>query len=82
MSEIWSEERCRKWLQKDVVSGDNTLEQFRSRLINWHLKQYAEAGNPERLDWADQSLMQMTKCIQDMNLEEPKRRSLFEQFKQ
>ena len=81
MSEVWSTDKCKDWLAKEVVSQKATLEAFRNRLIDWHVAEYEKAGNPAKLEWADQCLEVMQKCIKEMNLEESKRRSLFEQFK-
>jgi hypothetical protein len=81
MTEVWTKEKCKAWLEKEVVSGKTPLNIFQSRLIDWHIKQYVDADSPATLPWADECLEVMGATIKEMNLEQP-RKSLFAQFKE
>lgn len=82
MSEIWTKEKCITWIEKEVLSGKSTKEEFLNRLIDWHVAEYQKAGNPTKLDWADESLKMMQRCMQELGVDAVKRKSLFQQFKE
>jgi hypothetical protein len=81
IGDTWTIDKCKSWLNTEVVSGKDTLQQFQARMIAWHVKEYEKAGNPPVLDWADKSLENMQAAIKEMGLTEPKK-SLFSKFKE
>lgn len=82
MSEVWTIDKCKAWLEKDIVSGKSDVQTFLNRLIDWHIKEYEKAGNPPKLEWADECLEKMRNCIKVMGLEPPPKRTLFSRLKE
>ena len=72
---VWTKDQCKKWLEKEIVNGGTTSEEFWSRIYLWHAEQYtnnaspygaANAANEQR---ADKCVLVMEETAKEMGLE-------------
>jgi len=95
MNEAWSLDKCKSWIQEEVLSGRTTWQKFLERVSAWQTKELLKHGNPpEGVAYIDQSLLNIQKAadllgIFDEPKEEPKpeekpqyRSSLFARLKE
>jgi len=74
MTEPFSLERCKQWIQAEVVSGKCTWQDFLKRMSDWQTKELEKHNFPaEGLPYVDQSILNIQKAAEVLDIFEDKK---------